>query len=248
MTRLPSSITAYSGVNGGNMNRLKLAAGVLLIFLTGIAAGHLGTVFYFENKIYTQGPPPLHHLIKKRVSHELQLSDQQQIQFENIIGQAEKNLDAFRQAHHPELEKILTDCFQKINVILTPDQQTKFEKIKNRFTHRFHGPKKFSSCRHFNEPPFPESDELKEALNLNENQINNLRPIIREFNRELKNNFSDDRPRDMHGPENFKNKTQPGEDDLISRIKPYLDDSQLLKLKDLLKSRHPSCLPGRDEH
>jgi len=66
MTRWLSSITAQSGDSGGSMNRFKLIAGVLLIFMTGITAGHFGTVFYFKNKDFKQGPPALHHLIKKK--------------------------------------------------------------------------------------------------------------------------------------------------------------------------------------
>ncbi len=166
MPRWQSSITAYSGGNGGNMNKIKLIAGVLVIFLTGIAAGHLGTVFYFQNKIYTQGPPALHHLIKKKITRNLRLTNAQQIKFDKIITQAEKDFDAFRQKHHPEVELLLTDCFQKINELLTPEQQKRFEKIKTRFKRGFHGPRKDHSQRHrFREHSFPKPEEFKADQN-----------------------------------------------------------------------------------
>ncbi len=151
------------------MNKLKLIAGVLLIFLTGIATGHLGTVFYFQNKIVTQGPPGLHHLIKKKITRNLRLTDAQQIKFDKIITQAEKGFDAFRKKHHPEVERLLTDCFQKINDILDTGQQKRFEKIKTRFKRGFRGPGKNHSQRHrFRERPFPMPEELKTNQNLSE--------------------------------------------------------------------------------
>lgn len=159
--------------NGENMNKLKMIAGVLLILLTGIAAGHLGTVFYFQNKIVTQGPPGLHHLIKKKITRNLRLTDAQQIKFDNIIKQAEEGFDIFRQKHHPEVELILTDCFEKINEILTPKQQKRFEKIKTRFKRGFRGPRKAHSERHrFRKHSCPMPEELKADKILSEESTN----------------------------------------------------------------------------
>ncbi len=245
MTRWPSFITAFSGANRGDMNRLKLIAGVLLIFFTGIAAGHLGTVFYFKNKIYKQGPPALHHLIKKKMSHELHLTQPQQIKFDKIIAQAEKNFDAFRQKHHPELEQNLTECFKKINEILTPAQQKKFEKIKNRFKRGFPGPKGFSSRRPFGKRPFAQPDELEEILNLSEDQVKHIAPIIYKYNQDVKNIFMDDRvPMDDHDQEMpnhraRRDKIKQIEDNLASQIKPYLNDNQINEFQEILKNRHP---------
>ena len=169
----PSSIMTSSGANGEIMNKLKMIAGVLLILLTGIAAGHLGTVFYFQNKIVTQGPPGLHHLIKKKITRNLRLTDAQQIKFDNIIKQTAEGFDIFRQKHHPEVELILTDCFAKINEILTPKQQKRFEKIKTRFKRGFRGPRKAHSERHrFRERSFSMPERLKADKTLSEESTN----------------------------------------------------------------------------
>jgi len=151
-------ITAYSGGKGKPMKQLKLITGILLIFFTGMAAGHLGTVAYFKNKIYKEGPPALHHMLRHKITQNLQLTEAQQIKFERIIGQAEKDFDAFRQNHHAEVEQIFTDCFQKINGILDPKQQKQLEKIKKRFRFGFDGPESCSPSRHFKDRPMPPPD------------------------------------------------------------------------------------------
>jgi Spy/CpxP family protein refolding chaperone len=182
MTRWLSSITAFFGDSGGNMNKLKLATGILLIFLTGIAAGHFGTVFYFKNKIFKQGPPALHHLIENKISRELKLTQQQKIKINKIIVQAEKNFDSFRKKHRPELKQNLSECFKKINEILTPEQQKRFKQIQHRFERgfrghkNFSGPKGFSPQQAFGKHAFVPIDELTEKLNLNEDQSKNIHP------------------------------------------------------------------------
>jgi len=137
------------------MKQVKLIIGILLIFLTGMAAGHLGTAVYFKNKIYNQGPPALHHMIRHKITKHLQLTEAQQTEFERIITQAEKDFDAFRQNHHPEVEQIFADCFQKIAAILDPTQQKEFEKIKDRFNRGCNGPGKFPPPQRFNDRPPP---------------------------------------------------------------------------------------------
>ncbi|MBC2716192.1 MAG: hypothetical protein HF978_12865 [Desulfobacteraceae bacterium] len=241
------------------MNKFKLIAGVLLILLTGIAAGHLGTVFYFKNKIYKQGPPALHHLIKKKISHELRLTQQQQIKFDRIIEQTEKDFDAFRQKHHPEVELILTDCFLKINEILTPGQLKKFEKIKNRFKRGFPGSKGFSPRRHSRGQLFPLPEELKDQLDLTENQVKNIRPIIRQFNQDVKSIFMDarvhmdDRDQDMHNPQDLRDKKdlrdkiKQVEDDVMAQIKPYLNDDQNNKFQEIIENRRPPHADDRQK-
>lgn len=137
------------------MKRLKVVSGILLIFFTGMAAGHLGTAAYFKNKIFNQGPPALHHMIRHKITKNLKLSETQQKEFERIITQAEKEFDAFRQKYRPEVERIFADCFQKITVILDPMQQKRFEEIKDRFDRRCEGPGKFTPPRCFNDRPLP---------------------------------------------------------------------------------------------
>lgn len=137
------------------MKRLKLTIGILLIFFTGMAAGHLGTSAYFENKIYRQGPPALHQMIRHKITKELKLSDAQQREFERIITRADKEFDTFRQRHRPEVERIFNECFQKISVILDPMQQKRFEKIKDRFNRRCEGPETSPRPRRFDDRPPP---------------------------------------------------------------------------------------------
>jgi len=233
------------------MNRFKLIAGVLLIFMTGITAGHFGTVFYFKNKVFKQGPPALHHLIKKKISHELKLTPRQQVKFDKIIAQAEKEFNAFRQKHHPELKQNLNECFKKINEILTPEQQERFKQIQNRFERgfrghkNFSGPKGFSPQQAFGKHAFIPIDELTERLNLNENQSKNIQPIIHQFNQAVKNIFmenrtcKDDVDLDTHKSHDHRVKINMVKKDMLMQIEPFLNEKQFLEFQEMINSRRP---------
>lgn len=230
------------------MNKFKLISGVLLIFLTGVAAGHVGTFFYFQTVAFKQGPPALHHLIKNKISRHLKLTQQQQIKFDEIIAQAEKSFETFRQKHHPELEQNLDECFQKINEILTPEQQKKFKQIQNRFKRKFSGPKKFSqqqgSKKHF----IVLSDELIEQLNIDADQLKNIQPIIRQFNRDIKNIFMENQDplnsldQNKNRPHDIRNRVNKIRNDMILQIKPYLNQDQIGQFQEIIKNQR-TCLP-----
>ncbi|MEZ4577510.1 MAG: hypothetical protein R2875_05700 [Desulfobacterales bacterium] len=121
------------------MKRFKLILGVLLIFVTGAAAGHLGTVYLFKNRMFNQGPPGIQHIFRQRIANELRLTDRQQTAFNRIMSLTENDFNAFRKKHRPEVEKIFTRCFGQIQEILRPDQQKKFEKMRNHFVRKLSG-------------------------------------------------------------------------------------------------------------
>jgi Spy/CpxP family protein refolding chaperone len=233
------------------MNKLKLIAGVLLIFMTGIAAGHFGTVFYFKNKIFKQGPPAFHHLIENKISRELKLTQQQKIKINKIILQAEKNFDSFRKKHRPELKLNLSGCFKKINEILTPEQQERFKQIQNRFergfrgSKRFSGPKGLSPQQVFGKQAFIPIDKLTEKLNLSENQSKNIQPIIHQFNQDVQNIFmekrthKDDLDRDMHKSHDHRVNINKVKNDMLVQVKPYLNEKQFLGFQEMIKNRRP---------
>jgi len=119
------------------MNKLKLASGVMLVFLVGVLAGSLGTGIYYKNRVakFEAGGPPVSERIKivsGRFSDELDLTSEQKVEFEKIIKEAQEKILAIGRKSLPDIEKINEDTFASIKAKLTNEQKTKLETLLKR--------------------------------------------------------------------------------------------------------------------
>jgi hypothetical protein len=127
------------------MNKIKLAAGVLLVFLVGVLAGSLGTGVYFKKRVekFEAGGPPVQEriqIIQGRFANELNLTDQQRADFEKIIKESQEKKVALGQKIFPEIKEINDKTFKSIRDKLTDEQKTKLDaliqrtnEVRNRF-------------------------------------------------------------------------------------------------------------------
>jgi len=116
------------------MNKIKLASGVLLVFLVGALAGSLGTGYYYKNRVkkFEAGGPPIQEriqIITGRFSNELDLTNEQRTEFEKIIKESQEKKIALVDKFQPEIKQINDDTFTSIKNKLTDEQKTKLDTL-----------------------------------------------------------------------------------------------------------------------
>jgi len=167
------------------MNKLKIVTGILLIFVLGAMAGSLGTKIYFKQRIgrfVKSGPPPVMHLLMRRLSDDLNLSEEQEAQIEKIVYETEGKVLAFKEKYHPEFEKIIDNSIKLIKEKLDDDQKPELDRLhkelkdrRGKMRHR--GVFKRS---HLKSPPWLNFSLIKESLGLTKEQGKAVQPIIAE--------------------------------------------------------------------
>ncbi len=134
---------------------LKAGIVIILVFVIGFFAGigALGTFLYikgppvpFFKDVEHFPPPPGPPLRLEKIARDIDLSEQQRIQIEQILDQARNRMRGLRKKIKPELKKVFEQTRREIRALLDEDQQQQFdlniEKIKARskkFRRKFDG-------------------------------------------------------------------------------------------------------------
>ena len=121
------------------MNKLKVWAGILLVFFLGALAGSLGTGAYLKHRIerFSRGRhPPIRVVLMKKLAHELDLTQTQRLEIEMILDQLETKLHELRQKHRPELEGVFGHSFDMIKEKLDQEQRSKFDDLREEMRRR----------------------------------------------------------------------------------------------------------------
>lgn len=122
------------------MSRVKLWAGLIILFGAGILSGVAGTCFYhnYEREHRGErGPAAQHERLMKRLTQELALSDQQQAEIEPIVTRAHVAMLEVRFAHQAEVEGILARGMTELKEKLSAAQQARLEGMYARLQHRW---------------------------------------------------------------------------------------------------------------
>ncbi len=114
------------------MNKLKFAAGVILLLIVGMLAGSLGTGIYYKKRVerFKSGGPPVSErvgMILGRFSEDLRLTDEQRTEFEKIIKESQEELMSLGRSIFPEIEKINEKAFTAMKEKLTDEQKNELE-------------------------------------------------------------------------------------------------------------------------
>jgi hypothetical protein len=165
------------------MNKPKLAIGVIFVFLAGILVGSLGMGMYLKHQFKRFGPggPPLHErhgLILRRLSRDLDLTQAQRVEIQKILKESEAKISAIRDQFMPKIEEIADQSFAAMMVKLDADQQKKLEQIKEKLDSRF--AKAVIDSFTVENRPEQKLSNLKKQLQLTEEQIIAVQPIIEE--------------------------------------------------------------------
>ncbi len=168
-----------------NKNKIKVIAGIVIVFFLGALIGSLGTGIYFNKRIrqYVRGgrPFPIKRFFMKRVS-DLDLTQAQQTEIEEIANKLQKELFEFRLKSKPEAEKIVDKNISLIKEKLNSEQKQKLDNLlneyyKKRLAKRKRRRKKMS--------PDEIMDAVKKRLNLTPEQETQIGPIIDEQTQKL---------------------------------------------------------------
>jgi hypothetical protein len=124
------------------VKRWKLILGLLVLFLSGVLVGSMGTAIYFKQTfghIFAKGQPQVRKLIMKKLVGELDLAETQRAPIEEIVGQVQADLWKLRKQHQPEAEAIIAQGIAQMKPQLSAVQQEKldvlFERLKERWEH-----------------------------------------------------------------------------------------------------------------
>jgi hypothetical protein len=163
------------------MNRFKLLAGVILVFLVGTLAGSLGAGVYFKHRMerFAAGGPPRHLrkvLLMKRLSNELDLTKEQRIEIEKIIKESANKIFAVRRKYLPDIKEITDQSFALMKEKLNADQKERLEELHEKLKDRH--AKTFIQSIQIEETPEQVLSKMKDRLNLTEEQATKVRPII----------------------------------------------------------------------
>ncbi len=115
------------------MNKIRVWVGIVLVFLLGALAGSLATGTYFKHRIerfVKGGHPPIKVVLMKKLSHELDLTETQRFEIEEILDQLQAKLLDLRRKHQPELENLFDHSFGLIREKLNSEQKKRFDEIR----------------------------------------------------------------------------------------------------------------------
>ena len=163
------------------MNKLRLIAGVILVFLVGALAGSLGTGLYLKHSIENSvagGPPPRLKkvLLIRRLSNELDLTEAQCTEIEKIVKEAEMRIFAIRRKYLPEIREITDQSFALMKEKLNPDQTEKLEKLHAKLRDRH--ARAFIRSIQIETTTEQVLSKIRDRLNLTEDQETGIRPVI----------------------------------------------------------------------
>ncbi len=122
------------------MSRVKVIAGLVVLFVAGLLSGIVGTCFYHNYERQhrgERGPAAQHERLMKRLTHELALSAEQQADIDPIITRAHVAILELRFAHQAEVEDILAKGLTDAKAKLTPEQQTRLDEMYARLQQRW---------------------------------------------------------------------------------------------------------------
>ena len=116
------------------MKTFKLLLLVGLVFLAGVVAGVVGTRIAIRHWVRSaiHRPQMVQMFIERRLTWQLRLGASQQAQVHQILADARGQLKELRRDYRPQVIGIASNADAKISALLTPAQQKRFEKVKQR--------------------------------------------------------------------------------------------------------------------
>lgn len=126
------------------MNKWKLWAGIIVLFLSGATLGVMGTVMYVHHHIRSmvkEGPESFNRLIMLHFDRELDLSEEQEAAILRIITETHRNLLHYRSEHDPHLREIMEKGVEKIKGHLPEEKHEKVDALFLRILHDMDHPR-----------------------------------------------------------------------------------------------------------
>jgi Spy/CpxP family protein refolding chaperone len=170
------------------MNKFKLISGVILLFFAGILAGALGSGIYFKQRVERfSGPGPQVpvrvQILAGKFSKELDLTRDQRNEIEKIVEDSQEQILALGREMLPDIEEINEQSWELVKAELNDKQKEKLDELYQRMRgFRDMGPLQPYETR--GKRGAPANGDMKERLNLTEEQAEKVRTITEEIEKE----------------------------------------------------------------
>ena len=123
-----------------NTMKVKVVAGVLIVFLVGMLFGAVGTSAFIVRKMrhYVEGTADIRHpWLMRRLSRQLQFTAEQKPQVQSILEKSEVEIRQLVQRSLLEFKEIMERQRAELRPVLTPEQQIQLDKHFGHLQHHW---------------------------------------------------------------------------------------------------------------
>lgn len=115
-----------------DMKTLKLLLLLALVFAAGAVAGVVGTRAVVRRVVSEAlvHPERIQTVIERHLTRQLRLDAEQRLKLRQILSNTHGRLQDLRRDYQPQLTGILSNANEQITIMLTPEQQARFERLK----------------------------------------------------------------------------------------------------------------------
>lgn len=118
--------------------KIKVVAGVLVIFFAGMVLGALGTTAFIFHKMrqFADGSANTRHIwFMRRLARQLDLTEEQKAEVQHILTDSDQEIQQLVRHSLIEFSDIMERQKEELKTVLTPEQQQKlernFQRIRN---------------------------------------------------------------------------------------------------------------------
>ena len=107
---------------------------LVLVFFAGLAVGVVGTRIVVRHVVQNAiaHPERVQTFMERNLTRRLRLDNDQQVKLHDILTDARGQLTSLRKEFQPQAAEVLTGADKKISALLTPEQQERYDKFKER--------------------------------------------------------------------------------------------------------------------
>jgi hypothetical protein len=105
-----------------------------LVFFAGLAVGVVGTRIAVRRVVQQAiaHPERMQTFMERNLTRRLQLDNDQQVKLHAILTDTRGQLTDLRKQFQPQAAQVLHGADEKISALLTPEQQARYDKFKER--------------------------------------------------------------------------------------------------------------------
>lgn len=121
------------------MAKWKIWVALLMLFVSGVLIGSVGTRMYVRHKlsgIFSRERPAVRNLFVRRLTRELHLTREQRKEIEEIANRAAEKFYKLHTQHRSEVEIIFDQSASTMKEHLSPAQQEQFNELRKRMKAR----------------------------------------------------------------------------------------------------------------
>lgn len=122
------------------MNVWKVRFAIVVVFVAGILVGGLGTAALIRSRVLNimrEGPPPVHEIMGRRLTRDLDLTEAQSREVDRITSEYEPRFRSFFRRSREEGQAIHREMAGKIRELLDEGQRARYDENLREIEERF---------------------------------------------------------------------------------------------------------------